>query len=447
MKKISKLLCIVLAVLMLAAAVVGCHKKNEIAFTVGDTQFTSAFYSCMLYVSATNAKADIDAFIEENKIEVAEDQEVNYPAYKFDAEGKVSATGTVSYDMFVRDDAIRILRQYATLDSWMKAKNYTLDENTKKNAQNEAFCQWYYGCSVYYYNYYTSQGYDPSSIFTPTGAILEENGVAYTTFEKYMMYEATYNFYFEKLYGKDGEKAVPDAELTDHMVKHYTVADSLSFSKKDSDNKDLTEEKLKELKALADKYAERLNNGEKFEDIYKEEQKRLEEEEKKNNTSSGSSTTSDTSSAASSTSTSSEATSSTGSAASAESTGSASSNTSSNKDEGYKPPEYLGIYGDEDSSYSHTMFSEVVKQELGKAVVLEDKENSQYLLVVRHDMTDKVYENYWLDNLRSAILSEMKTDEFEKLLDDSGKTLALSEDTHATEPFTVEKIVFAVEEQ
>ena len=92
------------------------------------------------------------------------------------------------------------------------------------------------------------------------------------------------------------------------------------------------------------------------------------------------------------------------------------------------------------------MFSEVKKQEIGKAVVLEDNDNNQYLLVVRQDMTDKTYENYWFDNLRRTIVSEMKTDEFEKLLDDNGKELASEENTYATKPFPVNKIIFKVEE-
>ena len=435
MKKIYRLLCVFLALLMLACTVVGCHKKNEVAFKIGDSEFTSAFYSCMLYVSASNARGDIDTYMTDNNITKPENGTVDYTTYKFDTDGNVSATGTVSYEQFVRDETIRIMKQYATLDSWMKAKNLILDESTKENAKDEAFCQWYYGCSVYNYNYYSSQGYDPSSIFTPTGAILEENGVAYTTFENYMLYEAKYNFYFEHLYGKDGEKAVPDADITEYMTEHYTIADSIAFSKSDSDGSDFSEEKIKELKDLADKYAERLNNGEKFDDIYHEELKRLEEEEKESSTSSASSTTSSSNS-----STASENSSETSSATTT------SSATSSDDDKGYTPPAYLGIYGDEDTTYSHAMFSEVKKQEIGKAVVLEDNDNNQYLLVVRQDMTDKTYENYWFDNLRRTIVSEMKTDEFEKLLDDNGKELASEENTYATKPFPVNKIIFKVEE-
>ena len=91
MKKISRLLAVVLGVIMISAAFVGCHDKDEIAFTIGDSKFTSAMYSCVLYAAADSARGDIDTYISDNKIEV---DKVNYASYKFDAEGNVSAEGT-----------------------------------------------------------------------------------------------------------------------------------------------------------------------------------------------------------------------------------------------------------------------------------------------------------------------------------------------------------------
>lgn len=81
MKKLSKLLAIVLSVAMLATAFVGCHEKDEIAFTIGDSEFTSAMYSCVLFIAAGNARSDIDTYIKDNKIET---KTVDYSSYKFD---------------------------------------------------------------------------------------------------------------------------------------------------------------------------------------------------------------------------------------------------------------------------------------------------------------------------------------------------------------------------
>lgn len=430
MKKLSKLLAIVLSVAMLATAFVGCHEKDEIAFTIGDSEFTSAMYSCVLFIAAGNARSDIDTYIKDNKIET---KTVDYSSYKFDDKGNVSAEGTVPYNTYVRNEAIKVLKQYAALDTMMKANNLKLDDESVQSAQLEAFYQWYYGCSAYNYQYYTGMGYNPASLFTPMGAYMEKNGVAYSTYQKYVEYEVAYTFYFNHLYGEGGEKEVPTDELTKYMTENYTVADSISFSKKDSDGKALSDEKIAELKAIADGYAERLNAGELFEDIYKEEQARLEAENKKDDTtSSDSSSSGDTSSDASSN----ESTSS----------GTASSDTTSSgsEDKGYTPADYVGIYGKEGTPYEHDMFSEVLKQEFGKAVVLEDTENSRYLLVVRRDMTDSSFENYWFDNMRDTMTSELRQDEYDNFLNEYGNTLKLAEDTHATKPFGVKDITFDI---
>lgn len=429
MKKISRLLAVVLGVIMISAAFVGCHDKDEIAFTIGDSKFTSAMYSCVLYAAADSARGDIDTYISDNKIEV---DKVNYASYKFDAEGNVSAEGTVTYNTFVRNEAIKTLKQFASLEAIMKANNLELDSDSLNSAKYEAACLWNYGCNSYYYQYYASKGVNPLNYFAPMSQDLGENGVAYSTFEKYMIYNSMYDFYFEHLYGEGGEKALPETDINDYMTKHYTVADTITFSKKDSNGKDLSDEKLAELKALADGYAERLNAGEAFEDIYAEENKRLEEEKKKDDTSSSNSTSSGSTS---SNAISSEATSS----------GTASSETTSSEEEdkGYTPPDYTGLFGDEETSYEYALFSEMLKQDIGKAVVLEDTENSQYLLIVRRDMNDEAYEEYWFDNLRDSITYAMKQDEFDNSLNEYGNSLKLTEDTYATKSFGVDDIKYA----
>lgn len=427
MKKISRITAALLAVLMIAGAFVGCHEKNEIAFEIGDSKFTSAMYSCVLFISANSARNQIDTFLSDNDIEL---ETVDYNNYKFNEDGEVSQTGTVSYEAFVRDETIKRLKQYAALDSLMAEAGLKLDDTSVDAAEAEAYCQWYYGCSYNTYAQYANSGMASylSYYYTPYSTYLEENGVAYTTFLKYMTYESTYNFYFTHLYGEDGEKALADNEIIDYMNKHYAIADSISFSKKDSDSKTLSDDDLKELKALADGYAERLNAGEDFETVYNEETKRKEEAAKTDSSSSSSSTSSEeTSSVTSSETTSSDITS------------------SGSESKEYAPPAYLGIYGDEDTAYSHAMFSEILKQEIGKAVVLDDTDNSQYLLAVRRNMTDETYENYWFKNLRDTITYAIKQDEFDAFIDEYGAKLSFSEDTHATKPFGVDDIKFDVE--
>lgn len=440
MKKLSRLLCICLAVFMMVGSFAGCHEKDEIAFTIGESKFTSAMFSCVQFFSASYARNSIDAYVSENKLD---SKNVKYESYKFDADGKIAATGT-PYEKFVRDEAIRVLRQNAALDALMKEKNLTVDEESSNAAGWEAWALWYYGCDYNTYYQYASYGMTDSlaSYYTPYALLLEENGVAYSTFLEYKMYDAKYDFYFKHLYGEKGEKEVKKDDIVKFMTEHYVVADHITLSKKDDQSKDLSADKLKELKAIFDGYAERLNAGESFETIYKEETKRVEDEKKSNTTSSNSSTTS---SDASSATNSSNASSTTSSDASSTASTTTSSSTTSSGETKYTPANYTGIFGDDETSYADALFSEYKKQEVGKAVVIDDTTNSQYILFVRRDITDATYKDYWFDGLKSSILYSLKQDEFDDSLNEKGKALTLTEDTHATSPFDVDEIKFDIE--
>jgi uncharacterized lipoprotein YehR (DUF1307 family) len=52
-KRIAALVLVAAMVLSLAA----CHKKNEIAVTIGDVEFTSAYYMCALISADSEAKS------------------------------------------------------------------------------------------------------------------------------------------------------------------------------------------------------------------------------------------------------------------------------------------------------------------------------------------------------------------------------------------------------
>lgn len=433
MKKLTRLLAVVLAVLMLATAFAGCHKKNEIAFTIGDSEFTSAMYSCSLYFAATTARNQIYTFVSDAE---GDTKNIKYESYKFDAEGNVSKTGTISYEKFVRTTAVDQLKRFAALEAIFAEGKLTVSDDVKTTNEYNALSYWNYGCDYNTYMQYAQSGQlnSLSYSYMPDYYLLEKNGVSLETYKKYYFYDAMYSFYFDHLYGEKGEKAVSKDDINKYMTETYAIGNVITFSKKDSDNKDLSDTKLKEIKAIADGYAERLNKGEDFEAIYKEENKRVEEA---NKTTSSSVTTS----TLPNNSTNSSTTSSTASSTTSSATSSAT--TSSEAEKEYTPAEYTGIFGKEDTNYEHPLFSEIIKQDIGKAVVLEDKENSQYMLIVRLDMLE---EEYWYKNLRTSISYDLKQEEFDKGLDDKGNALKLTEDTFATKPFTVKKIKLDVEE-
>ena len=420
MKKLSRVLAAVLSVLMIMSCFVGCHKKGEIAYTIGDHTYTSAMYSCVLYISASSARGLIDTYISDNKIET---KKVDYSSYKFNEERKVDPKGTISYSEHVKTEAVRILTQYSVIMDKMKAEKLEMDKDAVETAKVQASYYWYVGCDYDTYSYYTSYGADPSSYFTPYATYFEPNGVALSTYEQYMVYEYMYNFYFEHLYDEGGAKEVSKEDLNKYLSEHYTIADIINFSKVDSEQKQLSDDELTKLKKQADDYAKRINDGETFEVIYKdyedslktEEEKKEEEkkeedkkeEDKKEDTSSNNDKTDD--------------------------------KKEEDKKEEYTPESYTNVFGAEGTDYESKLYDDINKLTVGPAVVIDDTDSKSYVLAVKGDI---LKESYWLNNMRSSILLDLKQDEYDKDLDEAAKSLTVTVDKHAIAPFGVKDIKF-----
>ncbi|MBO5908804.1 MAG: hypothetical protein J6Q67_03355, partial [Clostridia bacterium] len=239
MKKLIRIFAIVLSIALLSTAFVGCHEKDEIAYTIGEHKFTSAMYSCVLYVSASTARSAIRTYAEENDEDT---KNIKYENYKFNDEGKVSATGTVKYKDFVKNEAIKVLKQYAVILDKMQKNNITIDDELVEEAKAQAYYYWYAGCDYSTYQYYSSYGADVSSYFTPYYEYFEPNGVAYSTYEQYMIYECYYNNYFLYLYDEGGEKEIPRDDLVESLTTHYALGDQFSISYLGNDNKAVSDD-------------------------------------------------------------------------------------------------------------------------------------------------------------------------------------------------------------
>ena len=58
MKFIKKLAAVLLAAVMVLS-ICGCHQKNEIAVTVGDYEYTSAYYMCALVSAYSEGQSEV----------------------------------------------------------------------------------------------------------------------------------------------------------------------------------------------------------------------------------------------------------------------------------------------------------------------------------------------------------------------------------------------------
>lgn len=411
MRKISRIAALMLAIVLIASVAIGCHKKDEIAYKIGDYEFTSAMYSCVLSVSASDARSAISEFVSN---EGKSTENIKYEEYKFNDKGEVSKDGTVSYKDYILNKTMTTLKQYVAVEELLSEKKLTVDADYIEEAKVQASYYWYVGCDYSTYEYYAAYGVDPSGYFSPYATFFEQNGVGYSTYEKYMVNEYKYNFLFDKIYGEKGEKEVPKTELTEYLNKHYAIADSIDLSTADSEGKALSDAKKKEVKEKADKLLEKLKKGEKFDKVYNDYQESL-----KTTSSSSSTTTSSKTSSASSTATSSAA-------------------TSSGVKE-YTPEAYVNVFGDKETTYENDLFDEVYKLKLNEFAILEDKDALCYKVVARRDI---LKEEYWLKNFRASITFTLRQDEFDKTLADKTANVSVTADEFALKPFTVEKIKF-----
>ena len=195
MKNFKKVIAAAL-VLVMMLSFAGCHKKNEIAVTIGDIEFTSAYYMCAL------VNADLEA---KNKVyeELSDDEkqgEVDYYSKKIDKKGYVE---------WVEDTAMETLKTVAAYKTLCNENKLEIDKDDASNAE------------MYASYYWSSYGY---------GAYFEPNGVSEATYKQYMKDSYYAEVYFEHLYGEKGEKAVSADEVKTKMFDNFVVANILTAS-------------------------------------------------------------------------------------------------------------------------------------------------------------------------------------------------------------------------
>ena len=228
MKVLKKTVALLIAAVMLFSFA-GCHKQGEIAVTVGDVEFTSAYYMCVLIFADSTAKATVI----ENLGEDADTDDVNYYAQKIDG---------VKYVDWVKDTAIEELKKLAAYKILCKENELEIDAATLANLNTYVEAYWAYGYSTYF----------------------EPNGVGLETYKAYIQDTYYADLYFDFIYGEGGEKEISAEDLKAEMLKNYVIADTLSVAYDDFDGEE------DDLKAQLKAYVEDINNGKKtFEEVYK----------------------------------------------------------------------------------------------------------------------------------------------------------------------------------
>ncbi|MBO5321333.1 MAG: hypothetical protein J6B22_01840 [Clostridia bacterium] len=232
MKMIERIAALMM-VAVLTFSLAGClHKKNEIAVTIGDIKFTSAYYMCAL----VNANMEAKQKVSETLSDEDKEKEVNYYSKKVDNKKFVD---------WVEDRAVEILKETAAFKQLCDKNNVKLSDELKAEATQSVTTLWdSYGYSVLY----------------------EPNGVSRDTYAKFTEDSYYSEAYFESLYGKGGTKEIAEDEVSKEITDNYVLLDKISVTY--DANADAA--KKTESKSKLDDYASQIKSGKKtFIEIYK----------------------------------------------------------------------------------------------------------------------------------------------------------------------------------
>ena len=253
MNIIKKIVAVVL-VLVFTLTVAGCHQKDEIAVTIGDHEFTSAYYMCALINAYSDGQTVVyEGLSDKEKDKVNSGEQIDYLSKKINDK---------KFEEWVKDRAIEILKEVAYIKDMCKENKVVLDEDTQATSE-----------------------YYASAIWQTISTYFEPNGVSKDTFTKYFVdgassdltdYVLYYSIglstpndyeelYFQHLYGEDGEKEISAKDVKKELYENYLIADVIEVT---FENNESDEERAKIKKQLKS-YKKKLESGDMtFEEVY-----------------------------------------------------------------------------------------------------------------------------------------------------------------------------------
>ncbi len=232
MKTLKSLLSVMLVILLMFSFTGCLHKQNEIAVEIADSKFSAAIYSYALVTADSEARAKVDEQLTEAGTDTTI-TEVDYYSQKID---------DTDYVTWVENRAVEILAEFAAYEKLFKDAGLTLTAADISDIDYTA---------QYYYNYY--------------GAAYAANGIGYETYRYALIYSTYGDMYFEHLYGKEGEKAIPAEDIKKSFDESYRVALILQ-----TEITEMEEDKVAEAKDDMEHYKSHLLKGESIVDIYNE---------------------------------------------------------------------------------------------------------------------------------------------------------------------------------
>ena len=339
----------VLLILAIVFSFAGCHKKGEIAVTVDGTEFTSGYYMCAFIFSDLEAQSLVSE-------EAGDEEIVDYTKEKI--EGKKYAT-------WVKENTLANLKTTALMKKLCKEADLTIDSETLSSAEYTADFYW------------DSYGY--SEIFG-------NNGVSKETFKQYMTNSYYSETYFDYIYGKEGQDAIPEDSLKQLMQEDYLLADILEISISGLDDATVLacQDEMKD-------YENRLRNKKiTFEEAYYS----INEKEEETVTAEGE----------------------------------------------LQPKDPLAsIVGDDDSAYSSIYYSAIKDMKVGEVKYVDKVDDLKVAVLIKKDISE---DPYYFETLAPQLRKDIAGEKFEAEMAKKAVELEAEINDYAVNVFKVDKIVY-----
>ena len=262
----------VLAV-VLAASLCGCDKgyimtvdgmeiRNGIYLTYLQSAYTDAGTALQEQNSANSDTSDTSETSEtsdtsEDSDSPASDESSNtseesIPITEEEIDGK---TGS----QWIKDEALKSVRRFVAIRRKCAELGLELTADEQKNLNTQFSQVWDTENQYVYYVF----GYKTM------GEYYESKGIGKESMKEIYKSNELQTKLFEYYYGKGGELEVPESEIDDYLKENRAAVKVLEFEYKDASGNALEkDEDKKAVKDEAQKYADRINNGEKAVDVF-----------------------------------------------------------------------------------------------------------------------------------------------------------------------------------
>lgn len=232
----------------------GCSSQVNYAMVVDGENIPSGLY--ILYSGYAYMEAQ-DKLAEEQPDLDTSAEGFDYTAQK--VEDKEFMT-------FVRDRAVEMCKRHVVTEKLFDQLGLTLDEETKKSITDAVNEQWDYEVPDW-----ISSSMEYIVGHKTVGDFYESLGVSKSSYKMYITDSQKASQIFQKYYGEGGLEEVPKADKEKWLDENYTLCRYFSISLKDSDGEVIeSKTQLALLLKQAQEYADKLNDGESYKDVYAE---------------------------------------------------------------------------------------------------------------------------------------------------------------------------------